>query len=237
MDQPDISQSLNQNDMQALYNEYHNSLYSYVRRLVAFKLHQMSEQHGLENGLAEDIVQETFIVWARRTSWNKIENPKAFLHTIARNLVNDVIRRLSKRLPEAAPCKGESEEVLREQEEIDEISCQILFEQEEIDLIASRIANRWYLYVKRGRYNQNTFHVLNSPPIKKKQRQKRKIYTASASCRSSLDSSPFFDIFAVHPTVNFRCQRRGTPCQKTSYKIRHLHQPKRSPMNLPMRSK
>lgn len=68
----------------SLYQEYQNSLKSYVVRLVP----------GRDISHAEDVVQETFVRTIRYLkSGNAVDSPKGFLYTTARNLITSMFYR------------------------------------------------------------------------------------------------------------------------------------------------
>lgn len=68
----------------SLYQEYQNSLKSYVVRLVP----------GREIAHAEDVVQETFVRTIRHLDKGKtVDSPRGFLFTTARNLITSMFYR------------------------------------------------------------------------------------------------------------------------------------------------
>lgn len=81
--------------IEQLFETYHDAIYGYVYRLTG------------DADLAADIAQETFIRWVEDEPEDS--NPRAWLYTVATNLVRDQSRVQSRRLvllqetPDAAP--------------------------------------------------------------------------------------------------------------------------------------
>lgn len=81
--------------IEQLFEEYHDAIYGYVYRLTG------------DADLSADVAQETFIRWVEDEPEDS--NPRAWLYTVATNLVRDQSRVQSRRLvllqetPDAAP--------------------------------------------------------------------------------------------------------------------------------------
>lgn len=78
----DIDKDFNRNYVEQLYNRYRGSLYRYILGILPGAQHEASE-----------IMQETYVRLLRQDNLKKIEeNARAYLFTIATNLVRDAIR-------------------------------------------------------------------------------------------------------------------------------------------------
>jgi RNA polymerase sigma-70 factor (ECF subfamily) len=81
-----------------IYNKYKDSIY-----YAATKLTQSSS-------LAEEIIQNVFLkLWIRREKLSEIENLRAYLHTMAENLIYDAVKKQQR---EKIVGKFESEEMV-----------------------------------------------------------------------------------------------------------------------------